>query len=132
MVDAYMSIASTVTLSGTTHVTGGRVECAADIGGMGLVMTDGYWTQSASVINEMWIYGGTFKWASGDITTVFVYGGKFDGSESNTKRTIRYGFVYSGGTLNLDNGIGNIVIGDYIQSFGGTIIWPRGKRLRYY
>jgi hypothetical protein len=111
-------------------VSGGNTICNSGIS-YGLSLFNGYWVQNAA-INKLDVYGGTFVWNSGDLTDAEVFNGLVDGSQSQIARNLDDCTVYEKGTLDLDNGVGNIAIVNGVTIIKGTVKFPRGQQLKPY
>jgi hypothetical protein len=128
--DVTLTIASDVVFSCQPAVSGGNTICGAS-NAVGMQMYNGYWVQNAAA-SLIDVYNGTFVWNAGTLTTLRVFGGLVDGSESQIGRNLDGATVYENGTLDLDNGMGNIVIVNGITTVDGTVNWFPGTQLQPY
>ena len=85
----------------------------------------GTWNQSDDVttLSEK---AGTVNWTDGDITTARCYGGTLDGSAGEAARTITLLERFTSSSVNLANGVFNIVV-TTDRCFGGTEVLDAGR-----
>ena len=105
------------------QVMGGTTACAASVSAMSI--NAGQWTQTGD-ISALWMHGACkYIWADGSLDTAKVFAGLFDASGYSTPRVYVAIDVYPAGTVNLNNGLGNIT-GSTLTNYGGTIYTTPG------
>ena len=132
--NASVSINSGVTLPDDIRMSGGTVTNNNAIDGANGVLTvlAGKWIQAAGDITEAIVYGGTFDWQAGNIDILNAYAGTTTGENGSATRRIGIAHVYQSAALNIDNGLGNIHITDYVEHLGGTFTPGKGFKIEEY
>lgn len=134
--DASLTIDPDVVVNTMVHQNGGQVECLSVLnasdplgGGYNLYQAGGVWTQRAGM-NAYRGVGGTLQWIDGNIGDLYIDGASVDASAGPNPRFCSTAKVTANGSLNLNNGLGNIRIRHYVQQDSGSIVLPEGKRFR--
>jgi hypothetical protein len=128
--DGTLTITSGATLPATITSTGGIVECNAAI--TALMVMGGSWKQSAAASGTITVNGDpttVVEWTAGTVGKADVINGRFDGSTSGTPRTLTDATVWPGGTLNLNNKLGNIAVTNPVDYQGGVLSPSAGTKL---
>lgn len=124
--DVRLSIAAGVSMPAPGayfQVMGGTTACAASVSAMSI--NAGQWTQTGD-ISALWMHGACkYIWADGSLDTAEVFAGLFDASGYSTPRVYVAIDVYPAGTVNLNNGLGNVT-GSTLTNYGGTIYTTPG------
>lgn len=128
--DVTLTVTSGATLPSTVTVYGGTSTNANAVTTFN--MYNGQWTQSAGDITTLTTEAGTVYWNAGNITTANINGGTVNGASGAITRRIGTATLRAGASLNIDNGLNNIKIANYIQNYGGTITWPSGNSQEMY
>jgi hypothetical protein len=118
-------IASTCSLPAIT-MTGGVVYSAT---ALGTLRISGGTIHQAGNITALNQTGGTVYWTSGTLSAADVHGGTLSLATSTIARTVTQAQVYPGGTINLDNGVRNITVTNWLQVFGGTVSFCEGQKI---
>lgn len=124
--DVVLTIGSGCTLPSSVIVTGGNTTCNSAV--TTLDIRGGTWIQNGAITTAN-VTTGTLDWRSGTITTANIYSGTVTAASSNIARTITKAVLYPNGTLNLNNRQNNIAVGDYIQTYGGSLILGSGQKV---
>lgn len=88
---------------------GGTVQSTSQV--QYLNIYGGTWFQNAPQAENVILDGGTLIWNQGDITQAMIYAGSLNASQSTLPRTLNACWIYPTGSINLDNGVGNVEIG---------------------
>jgi len=119
--DATVTIPNITSLCATVNAYAGTIDCSE--GMTTLNLAGGVWTQSAGNITSLNIHGGKFDWLGGNITNLYLRAGSVATNGGTTARRIGYAEVHPGTVLNLDSGLGNIMVTSYVRNYGGTVVW---------
>jgi len=124
-ITAGATIPATVYCNSGTISNGNSVATALHING-------GTWTQTAGDIAALHMNGGKLVWNDGNVTAAYVLSGELDGSGSANPRRLGDATLYPGGTINLDDGVGSVLITGAITNYGGAFTAPNGAQLQQY
>jgi hypothetical protein len=125
-----VTIGSSVTLPASVMVRGGSVVNSA--AATEVLVLGGDWDQAAGDVTTFRTYGGALAWNAGNITTLYAYGGAVTTAGGTGARRVGTVHAYPTASINLDNGVGNIRVTNYIKHLGGTITLPSGARMEEY
>jgi len=118
------TIAANATLPATITQTGGSIVNSNAF--TTLNQSGGTWTQLLGDITTINGGAGNVVWTGGNITTAVMVAGYLDGSGSQISRRIGNVTLFASASMNLDNGVGNIVMTGKLTNYGGAMIWPTG------
>lgn len=93
-------------------------------------LRDGAWTQAAGDVGSCKQYGGSYDWQAGNMTSLYAYAGSFTGENGVAPRRIGNIYAYGDAVVNLDNGLGNILLTGAMETFDAAIDWPNGQSLQ--
>lgn len=122
--DATVTIPNITSLCATVNAYAGTVDCSE--GMTTLNLSGGVWTQTTGNITTVNIHGGEFDWVGGNITTLYLRAGSVSTDGGTTARRIGTAEVFPNTVLDLDSGLGNIMVTGYIRNYGGTVVWGGG------
>ena len=125
--DVSMTIAAGATMPATVNHRGGAVTNSNAI--TTLNTSAGTWTQSAGNITTWTNNGATCYWNGGNVTTLYVNSGSLSAANGGSSRVLGTATIQKSATLNLDNGLNNIIVSNYVQNYGGTYTACSGARL---
>jgi hypothetical protein len=121
--DMTINILSGATLCDVVQASGGVTSSAANAND--LYVSGGTWVQAAGNLSGVVrVFGGVFYWNGGTLTSLHVFGGLATAALSALARTMTNARVYTGATLNLDNNLDNITLTNPVEVIDGTVIWP--------
>lgn len=123
-----------VTLPDDVRMSGGNVTNNNAISGANGILSimAGAWIQAAGDLTTAKVFGGTLDWKAGNVGTLLCYGGTTTGANGASTRRIGAVTLYSSATLNLDNGLGNIHVTNYVENLGGTFTPSKGFKIEEY
>lgn len=99
-----------------------------------LTSSGGIWNQEAGNLAAIEIRGGSLYWNDGNITgDTKVYSGGLFANNSVKFRRMADLYVWQAGIVDLNNGVGNIIITGKITNYGsGSVDLPAGSEIEQY
>ena len=118
------TIAAGATLPAAITQTGGSIVNSNAF--TTLNQSGGYWTQLLGDITTINGGAGNVVWTGGNIGSAVMVAGSLDGSGSQISRRIGNVTLFAAASMNLDNGVGNIICTGKVTNYGGAMVWPTG------